>query len=412
MRQRLKIKLPFGLNENNTLVHITDVESGKKCGCVCPSCRSSLIAAKGSKKQHHFRHDTDHECENGLESAIHLAAKKVILERKQITLPEYVSSASAKDSKGIKHTEQETVVRDGTIMHFDFIRDETTLNEIRADILATKGNTALIIEIFYRHKVNDQKRLKIIEANISAIEVDLSDLTPKDVKDWKAFWLCINDPQRIQWLYNAKAHNSIYQKLESRLEVKLQAQEEKYKQEEIQKTKKEQKEKEQLLQALHDLKHLRSKEYIMQLGKKAETHPVWEHYRKYITCSWHELPDFLSVDVPDGDWIFGCDRRIWQTAFYTSFIHYKGRPFTVKRVCDWLQEKGCKLPFAAKTVGIYGRKYPQLVPDDILGNLPSTWGTLKIYCNYLCDLGVLEYSGEDWKSPGSFWFKVISKNSQ
>ena len=87
----IKIKLPFGLNENNILVHIADVKRGKKCYCVCPSCRSPLIAAKGSKKQHHFKHAFDNECKSGLESAVHLAAKKMIMERKQITFSKCVS---------------------------------------------------------------------------------------------------------------------------------------------------------------------------------------------------------------------------------------------------------------------------------------------------------------------------------
>jgi hypothetical protein len=68
------------------------------------------------------------------------------------------------------------------------------LHVMRADILAKEGDSQLIIEIFYRHKVEDKKCEKIIEANISAIEIDLSDWRQKDIKDWDAFWFYINDP--------------------------------------------------------------------------------------------------------------------------------------------------------------------------------------------------------------------------
>jgi len=61
-----KIKLPFGLDENNSLVHIANVENCKECNCVCPSCQSPLIAAKGKIKQHHFRHVVDSVCGCGL----------------------------------------------------------------------------------------------------------------------------------------------------------------------------------------------------------------------------------------------------------------------------------------------------------------------------------------------------------
>lgn len=47
----MKIKLPFGLNENNLLVHVSNVENGKKCGCICPSCRVALIAVNPLAKR-------------------------------------------------------------------------------------------------------------------------------------------------------------------------------------------------------------------------------------------------------------------------------------------------------------------------------------------------------------------------
>jgi hypothetical protein len=40
------IKLPFGLNRSGVLAHISEVEKGKKCGCICPACKSPLIARK------------------------------------------------------------------------------------------------------------------------------------------------------------------------------------------------------------------------------------------------------------------------------------------------------------------------------------------------------------------------------
>lgn len=91
------IKLPFGLNENNHFVHIADVDRGKKCNCVCLECGSPLIASKGSKRQHHFKHAVENECKG--ESVIHRAAKQMIRERKQITLSRYIVSASKKDDQ-------------------------------------------------------------------------------------------------------------------------------------------------------------------------------------------------------------------------------------------------------------------------------------------------------------------------
>lgn len=406
----VQIKLPFGLNKEDTLVHVSDVESGKKCACVCPSCHSPLIAAKGIKNQHHFRHDGNGECASGLESAIHLAAKKIIKERKSITFPELVLRAESKDSRGIEYVEEKVVVPNGKFISLDKVEEEIELHGIKADILAAASNSQLIIEVFYRHKVDDEKVKKIVKANISAIEIDLSDLTPEDVLDWDSFWLSINDPKRIKWLHNAKADDNVYRNLKGGVDKKIQEKEKQYAREEVERQKQEEKEKKQLLQALEDLKPIRSIEYIGKLNKDAETHQVWQRTKKYLKYPWSNLPDFLNADVPNGDWIFDCDRRVWQSAFYSCFICHSSWPsFTVKSVDDWLQKNGCKIPQCTEIVGIYGQKYHELVPDDVLVNLPSSWRTLRVYFDHLCDLGILSYSGLDKKNPGSFWYKVLGK---
>jgi competence CoiA-like predicted nuclease len=84
-----KIELPFGINQNNELVHINQVKRGKRCNLLCPVCLYPLIAVKGNKRQHHFRHTVDSECARNPESAIHLVAKKMIVEEMRIILPKW-----------------------------------------------------------------------------------------------------------------------------------------------------------------------------------------------------------------------------------------------------------------------------------------------------------------------------------
>ena len=75
------MKLPFGL-KNGQIVEINEVEKGLACNCICPSCGSPLIARKGQKKIHHFAHYKA-DCKAALETAIHLAAKKYYLKKKE-----------------------------------------------------------------------------------------------------------------------------------------------------------------------------------------------------------------------------------------------------------------------------------------------------------------------------------------
>ena len=407
----VEIKLPFGLTENNIIVHIANVESGKACNCVCPSCGSSLIAAKGAKNQHHFKHASTNECDGGLESAIHLAAKQIIIERRQIKLPEYTMIESAFDSRNMRHIESKTIVKSGTKIFFDSVKEEYALKGMKADILGVKKNNKLIIEIFYRHKVEDQKIEKIKEANISAIKIDLSDLTPDDVTNWEKFWLCVNDPMRAEWLHNAKA-STHYPEIANKLKDKIQKAERYYEQEEIIKQNRERDEKNQLLLALDEFNTVCNEDIITRYKELANYHPILIAYSKYLQQSLNELPNFLNLDVPNGDWIYSCDRRIWQTAVYSHFICKNSKSyFSVKQVDDWLQNYcNCKVPHCARIVGRFGRRHIDLVPNYISENMPSSWATLRAYFNHLSKLGILIYTGNHSRHKGSCWFEVICRN--
>jgi hypothetical protein len=404
----VNIKLPFGLDENNNFVHISNAERGKKCGCVCPSCKSPLIAAKG-RIQHHFRHANDNESESCSESAIHLAAKDIILKKKQITLPNCVSIISEYDSKGKEHKEEEIVVQTGTVIYFDSVVAEKELYGMEADILAAKEGKELVIEIFYRHKVDEHKKEKIINANISAIEIDLSKLMYEDIKTPESFWAYISNPEHIQWLYNAR-EIGIKKDLEIKLKEKIQNIEEEYKnQERERKQQEEEKEKARLSDALEEIKDLSSEESIKILKQDAETYHQYKDYIKYLPFSWNELPSLLNIDVPDGDWIFGCDRRVWQITIYSFIISNKiGDCLSIKDADCWIRNNPyCEIPESIFIVLKYGRKYPKITPAYISKNLPSTWRTLKHYFDCLCHYKILEYADYDHYKRGNHWYRVI-----
>lgn len=50
--------IPFGLKEGK-YYDVSEVERGRACGCICPSCKQVLVAKKGDpeKMAHHFAHD-------------------------------------------------------------------------------------------------------------------------------------------------------------------------------------------------------------------------------------------------------------------------------------------------------------------------------------------------------------------
>lgn len=73
-----QLLIPYGLRDGK-LVHISEVERGKECDCICPVCMQPLIARKGDRKQHHFGHKSDTNC--CLETVLHQSAKIILFER-------------------------------------------------------------------------------------------------------------------------------------------------------------------------------------------------------------------------------------------------------------------------------------------------------------------------------------------
>lgn len=164
------------------------------------------------------------------------------------------------------------------------------------------------------------------------------------------------------------------------------------------------------MNALDQLKILSSEESISRFKQEAEKHPYWKNNARYLPFTLNKLPHFINVHVPDGDWIFGCDRRIWQAAFYKTFIIWnKSNSISVDYVDEWLQKVGCTVPKSVKIVGMYSKRYSYLISPEVYNNRPSTWKTLFRYFKHLEDLGMIEFSRDFLTDQRNKWFKVISK---
>ncbi|KAF3984382.1 MAG: competence protein CoiA [Methylococcales symbiont of Hymedesmia sp. n. MRB-2018] len=117
--------IPFGLRENDgEFVDIADVPRGKQCGCVCPSCKTPLIARQGDVKEWHFAHAshsvysrTEKECQFSFYVSVRMMARQVIREKLELVLPryedvvsEYHESSCSKISIPFVVTEQRKII--------------------------------------------------------------------------------------------------------------------------------------------------------------------------------------------------------------------------------------------------------------------------------------------------------------
>ena len=173
---RRNLHVPFGLREGR-LYEPIQVEQGLACNCTCPGCSGALIAkhAPLGKVRPHFAHHSDSACVGGLESAVHLAAKQLINEKRKLYLPELVATVSSRLA-GFQHMERRETVHKGSVAHLDQVRVEESLGQIRPDLIVETAGHQVLVEIAFTSFVSSEKLELIKLKSIGAIEVDVSDL--------------------------------------------------------------------------------------------------------------------------------------------------------------------------------------------------------------------------------------------
>lgn len=184
-------KLTYALKDG-VLVHISSVDSGLSCGCVCPACHGVLEAKKGVELVHHFAHYKGKECAASYETSIHLLAKEVIAESKAVFIPAVSVFTGRPD----------WVVSDSKLLPVDSVVLETALGDIVPDVIVVIGDRKLLIEIKVTHGIDAAKLERIRSIGLSCIEVDLSKLKGEITKECLAENLLANS-SCAKWIFNA-----------------------------------------------------------------------------------------------------------------------------------------------------------------------------------------------------------------
>lgn len=213
-----KLKLPFGLNPNGDLVEISEVERGLACECTCPGCGSRLKARKGNEKIHHFAHHDDTKCTSGLETVLHLAAKRVIEEEGKISLPEFGREWSNGTWEPL--VDKRVLIAEKVVL-------EKKVNQIIPDVVVKNNKERVLVEIAVTHFADEKKQEKIENLGISAIEVNLSKLYKKGEINLASLKEAVVESTKYKkWLYSVEGNNVLREKARKEKE-----EEERYRQE-------------------------------------------------------------------------------------------------------------------------------------------------------------------------------------
>ena len=203
------LRMTYALKDGQ-LVHVSKVESGLACGCICSSCGGKLEAKKGNIQAHHFAHYNAEECKTGYETSLHLLVKDILSETKSILLPSVFMYSS----------EASWEIYSSQTVQFDKVDVEVSHESFIPDVVGFVKQKKLLIEVRVSHAVDDLKKTKIEMSDISCIEIDLSSINREITRD-ELTVLLTSDCSKTKWIYNSLAANYRRSMLQFQEEIPL-----------------------------------------------------------------------------------------------------------------------------------------------------------------------------------------------
>jgi len=194
--------------QGGQLRHISEVEHGLACRCVCVECQQPLVARKGPIRQHHFAHVAETNCNPSPENLTHRYAKELIGARLQAIEPAFEVRVAA---AGVEAwARQPALVFEAQKAEVESL---TFMPDFKPDVLLHKGASKLAVEVYFRHRVPTEKAARIAARYAHAVEVDLSDLPAN--ADPKEISQALDSTLRWKWLNN---RSELFGKLQQRVD--------------------------------------------------------------------------------------------------------------------------------------------------------------------------------------------------
>lgn len=190
----------FAIAKNGDLVSVKEVERGLACNCTCPSCGEALMAKQGEVRVWHFSHASETECKGAAESALHLAAKRIIEKARGLMLPGITVSQAFRLDDGRQTTETASIPE--IWVDFDEVILEAQVGAIRPDVIGTSGGHRYLIEIAVTHFVDDEKHKIIQSIGDPALEIILDPFS-RETWDWESLEEAVVEATHLKsWLFH------------------------------------------------------------------------------------------------------------------------------------------------------------------------------------------------------------------
>ena len=428
------IKLQYGIRDGKA-IHIddlTDENRGLKCNCTCPGCGAVLQARLGHQRIRHFAHHRAPECNIHVarQTALHLMAKDIIAREKKIILPEvtfnfHETQAYANLRSIIKQRpslwepfelQEQLVGYDSNIsvpariVEFDTVILEKRVSDFIPDIIASKNGHECMIEIAVTHFVDEEKEKKVRKLGISTLDIDLSHWAGETLDEKALTDILVNNTAHKKWIYNALFAPQVekiekdaqhvceqyWKALENRAEYK------RYK--EAEKAKRKARAPKLLQEAFLP------ENYRMRLQSDRNDKRFFDFYKTLnISTKCPRVPFYVDIPI-SGEFIFNCDRRIWQSQIFDKFVFHRKSPLAdeynimCKKITSWIvhHQKNFNVRWDYNFECRVNDTWCLLLPDVV-----------DQYLSYLSTLGFISYlRGHDGVGKVIAHHTIMPPNSQ
>jgi hypothetical protein len=166
--------VPFGqIAGTDTFADVGDVSKGRACGCICPSCRTPLVARHGAVKAWHFAHasrgaydQTANECGYSFEVSARLMALQLLRQGMTMAIPDCYGTLDGDDFD---------VAPEQSIC-LDAVAVETPFSGVTVDALAMINGAPFVIYLTHAARGVPEQLRSPSNPMASVIAVDVSAL--------------------------------------------------------------------------------------------------------------------------------------------------------------------------------------------------------------------------------------------
>lgn len=382
-------KVPWGFRDGK-VVHVSELEPSERglaCGCVCPHCKDRLQARLGSVRIHHFAHNSGRSCDGNRETALHALAKEVLLEHDRFMVP----------SAEVFWQDRHKTVAEAQYVAYQSVEVEKSFDGFRPDaVLVRPGDKKpLLVEVAVTHFADDEKVARLKELGYPCVEVDLSgagldfqkfdrgELERLLIHEGDAFkgWLCI--PNEDAYVDELKA-----EALRATEEAAAAA---RRKAEERDKT---------LAGRRAKVERIVSPEYQREAKARRNQgfagNSNWRYLRRELGIADDaNVPYYLDHPV-EGEYLFTCNRVIWQSSVFLSWVYRKRLPDREPDIPVW---------YVADN---FLKQHGDMVEKDLVYASKDVWTRPRLpdvfseYFTFLADCGFVRQSWGDARGAKVF----------